>query len=122
MIRKLREGFVDRVAADSGALAFFKWLIIGMILQVVCMLPFLPLVLATLLLPEDLQPLAGGVVFLGAFLLVRWFLFASPCAEVGQLKRRGGRTVWLATGLVFGMFTLGVAAALEPKGGSGVSA
>ena len=74
MIRRLRDGYVDRVAADSGALAFVKWLVIGMFLQVVCMLPFMPLMLATMLLPEDVQPLAGGAVFLAAFLLVRLVL------------------------------------------------
>jgi hypothetical protein len=115
MIRKLRDGYVDRVAAESGALAFVKWLVIGMFLQVVCMLPFTPLMMATMLLPEDAQPLAGGILFLTAFLLVRWFLFALPCAEVGVIKRRGSRNAWLICGLIFGMFTLGVAAALEPK-------
>jgi hypothetical protein len=116
MIQRLREGYVGAVAADRGALAFVKWFVIGLFLQVLFLIPLLPLMLATLTLREDLQPLVGSLVFFACFLTTRVFLFALPCAEVGARKRRGQRWLWLTSGVVFGMFALGVAAALEPKG------
>jgi len=118
MLQKLRDRYVDAIAADRGALAFFKWFLIGMVLQVLFLIPLLPLVLSALLLPPDLQPLFGGAAFFAAFLAVRVFLFALPCAEAGELKRRGSRTAWLVCGVLFGMFALGAAAALEPKPGA----
>ena len=116
MIRRLRDGYVHGIASDRGALAFVKWFVIGLFLQVLFMIPLLPLMLATLTLREDLQPLVGSLVFFACFLTVRVFVFALPCAEAGRIKRRGERWLWLASGVVFGMFALGAAAALEPKG------
>lgn len=117
MIQRLRDRYVDALAAERGVLAFFKWFLIGLVLQVLFMIPLMPLVLSALLLPPDLQPLVGSAAFFAAFLAVRVFLFALPCAEAGELKRRGSRTAWLVCGVLFGMFTLGAAAALEPKPG-----
>lgn len=118
MIGRFRDACVDRIAAGSGALAFVRWLATGVVLQVLFMAPFTALLFLVFRLPEDVQPLAGGIVFLTAFLSARWFLFASPCAEVGVLKRRGSRGLWLVLGMLFGALTLASAAALEPKRGA----
>lgn len=116
-MRRLRDRYVDALAADRGGVAFVKWLVIGVVLQILFMIPLMPLVLSTLLLPEQYQPAVGSAVFFVAFLCVRYFLFAAPCAEAGAIKRRGTRTPWLIGGVVFGMFALGLVAALEPKKG-----
>jgi len=116
MIGRLHDGYVSRLAADRGALAFVKWFAIGLFLQVLLLIPLLPLMLATLKLREDLQPLVGSAVFFACFLTVRVFAFAIPSAEAGAIKRRGSRWLWLSAGVVFGMFALGVVAALAPEG------
>lgn len=115
MIRRLRDRYVDAIAADSGVVAAVKWFVIGVVLQVLFMIPLMPLVLSVLALRADLQPLVGGAVFFAAFLTVRVLIFALPCAEVGDIKRRGTRGLWLACGVLFGMFALAAAAALEPR-------
>lgn len=114
-LRRLRDRYVAALAAESGAWAFVRWFAAGLVLQVLFMIPLMPLVLSALMLPDDLQPLVGSAAFFAAFLAVRVLLFALPCAEAGELKRRGSRTLWLACGVVFGMFALGAVAALEPR-------
>ena len=118
MIARWNDAYVRALAAERGALAFVKWFAIGLVFQVAFMIPLLPLMLSTLLLPEALQPAVGTSVFFICFVTVRVFLFALPCAEAGRLKGRGSRTLWLASGVVFGMFALGACAALEPRGGA----
>jgi len=107
--------YVDKIAADRGVLAFFKWWLAGLALQILLLLPALPLLVVGTVLRED----AGGSVavfgFLASFAAARVFLFAVPCARVAARKGLGAPWAWGAGGLVFGQWILAVAACLPPR-------
>jgi hypothetical protein len=107
--------YVDLLAADRGVLAFFKWFVLGILLQVAFMLPALPLLAAAVILEGDAGKYVAVSGFLIAFAAARVFLFALPCAAVAERKGLGSRLAWGAGGLVFGQIILGVAAALPPR-------
>lgn len=115
MIGQLRRKYVSAVAAESGVVAFVKWWAIGLVLQTILIVPLIPLAFVGMAAPESARPLVGGAAFAAGFLCLRVFLFGVPCADVGALKRRGTRGLWLAGGVVFGMYALGLAAALSPE-------
>jgi hypothetical protein len=107
--------YVDLLAADRGVLAFFKWFVLGILLQVVFMLPALPLLAVSVLLEGEAGKYLAVSGFLIAFAAARVFLFALPSADVAERKGLGSRWAWGAGGLVFGQIVLGLVAALPPK-------
>ena len=115
MIFKLYAGYVDRMAADRGALAFFKWFMVGVVLQVAFIVPAAPLLALAMLTESDVAKIAALLVFLAAFAALRIFLFAWPCAEVSGRKGYHRPWAWFAGGLVFGQFATGLIGALPAK-------
>lgn len=115
MIARYYATYVDKIAADRGVLAFFKWWLAGFALQILLLIPALPLVVVGSVLRRD----AGGSVaifgFLTAFAAARVFLFVVPCARVAERKRLGAPWAWGAGGLVFGQWILAVAASVPPR-------
>jgi hypothetical protein len=107
--------YVDWLAADRGVLAFFKWFVLGVVLQVVFLLPALPLLAVAVILEGDAGRYLAVSGFLIAFTAARVFLFALPCAAVAERKGLGSRLAWGAGGLVFGQIVLGVVAALPSR-------
>lgn len=114
MIVRLYARYLDLLAADRGALAFIKWFVAGVLLQIVAMLPAVPLLAAAVVIPGDAGKYLAVAAFVAAFLAVRVFLFALPCAEVAERKGLGLRWVWGVGGFVFGQWVLGLVAALAP--------
>jgi hypothetical protein len=106
--------YVDRLASDRGLLAFFKWFVVGFLLQIVAMIPVLPL-LAYAVLTEGDAGKAAAAAFLTAFAAARVFLIALPCARAAERKGLGSRLAWGAGGLVFGQWMLALAASLPPR-------
>ena len=115
MIARYYAKYVDLVAADRGVLAFFKWWIAGLSLEILLLIPALPLLVVGSVLRED----AGGSVavfgFLTAFAAARVFLFAIPSARVAERKGLGVRWAWGIGGFAFGQWILAVAASLPPR-------
>jgi hypothetical protein len=114
MIRRLYDGYVDRVAAERGVWAFFKWFVIGFVLQVAFMIPALPLLVLGVVYDVHGGLYFSAVTFIVAFLSIRVFLFALPCRAVAERKRLPSPLGWAAGGMVFGQIALGLAAALAP--------
>jgi hypothetical protein len=106
--------YVDLLAADRGVVAFFKWFVVGFLLQVVAMIPVLPL-LAFAVVTEGDAGKAAAFAFLIAFGAARVFLISLPCARVAERKGLGSRLAWGAGGLLFGQWILALAAALPPR-------
>ena len=115
MIARYYAKYIDRVAADRGVLAFFKWFVLGLALQIVVLLPALPLLVVGVALQGDAGKTVAIYGFLTAFGAARVFLFALPCVRVAERKGLGARWAWAAGGLFFGQWILGLAAALPPK-------
>jgi hypothetical protein len=115
LIARYYAKYIDRVAADRGVLAFFKWFVLGLALQIVVLLPALPLLVVGVALQGDAGKTVAIYGFLTAFAAARVFLFALPCARVAERKGLGARWAWAAGGLLFGQWILGLAAALPPK-------
>jgi hypothetical protein len=107
--------YVERIAADRGVLAFFKWWVAGFALQILLLIPALPLLVVASVLRQD----AGGSVavfgFLTAFVAARVCLFVVPCARVARVKGLGAPWAWGAGGLLVGQWILAVAASLPPR-------
>jgi hypothetical protein len=115
VISGLYAKYVDALAADRGVLAFFKWFFLGILLQIVFMLPSLPLLVVATMLEGAAGKYLAVASFLIAFAAARVFLFALPCSAVAERKGLGFGWVWGAGGLIFGQIVLGVAAALPSK-------
>lgn len=115
MIARYYAKYVDLVAADRGLLAFFKWWVLGLALQIAVMLPALPLLVVAVALQGDAGKTVAVSGFLTAFGAARVFLFALPCARVAERKGLGSRWAWGAGGLFFGQWILAVAASLPPR-------
>jgi hypothetical protein len=111
--------YVDLAAADRGVLAFFKWFVLGILLQIVVMLPALPLLAAATLIEGDAGKYLAVGALLAAFAAARVLLFALPCASVAERKVLGSKLAWGAGGLLFGQWILALAAALPPKPAGG---
>lgn len=122
MIARYYARYVERVAADRGLLAFFKWWVAGFALQILLLIPALPLLVVASVLRQD----AGGSVavfgFLTAFVAARVCLFVVPCARVARLKGLGAPWAWGAGGLLIGQWCLALAAALPPRPSVGARA
>jgi hypothetical protein len=115
VIARYYEKYVDLVAADRGLLAFFKWWIMGMALQIILMLPCLPLLVVGVALQGDAGKSVAVASFLTAFAAARVFLFVIPCARVAERKVLGAPWAWGAGGLFFGQWILALSASLPPK-------
>ena len=115
MIGRAYAKYVDWIAADRGVLAFFKWFFAGILLQVVFMLPAIPLLAAAAMIEGVAGKYLAVSGFLAAFVAARVFLFALPCSAVAERKGLGSRFTWGAGGLVFGQIVLGLVAALPSK-------
>ena len=115
MIARYYAQYVDLLAADRGVVAFFKWFLLGFALQIVVMLPALPLLAVAVLIEGDAGKYLAASAFLSAFAAQRVFLFVLPCARVAERKGLGSRWAWGAGGLFFGQWILGLAAALPPR-------
>ncbi|MFI5348315.1 MAG: hypothetical protein ACHQ2Z_02120 [Elusimicrobiota bacterium] len=115
MIGRAYAKYVDWISADRGVLAFFKWFVAGILLQVVFMLPAIPLLAAAAIIEGDAGKYLAVTGFLTAFAAARVFLFALPCASVAERKGLGPRFTWGAGGFVFGQIALGLVAALPPR-------
>jgi len=113
--------YLDLLAADRGVWAFFKWFVAGVVLQVVVMLPALPLLAVSVMIEGDAGKYLAVAGFLAAFAAARVFLFALPCGAVAERKGLGSRFGWGAGGFVFGQIALGLVAALPPKTGAAES-
>ena len=111
--------YLDLLAADRGVLAFFKWWVIGLALQIVVLLPALPLLVVAVALQGDAGKTVAVTGFLTAFGAARVFLFALPCARVAERKVLGSRWAWGVGGLLFGQWILGLAASLPPRAAAG---
>ncbi len=121
MIARYYARYIDLLAADRGVIAFFKWFVVGFLLQIVFMLPVLPLLAVAVALEGDAGKSLAGAAFVAAFAAARVFLFALPCARVAERKGLGSRLAWGAGGFLFGQFALGAgrgAAAEVPGGGA----
>jgi hypothetical protein len=115
VIPRLYARYVDLLAADRGALAFVKWFFAGLLLQIVVLLPALPLLAAAIMVGGDAGRYLSSAAFLAAFAAARVFLFAVPCARVAERKLLPWPPAWGAGGLLFGQWVLGLAAALPPN-------
>jgi hypothetical protein len=115
VIARYYEKYVALAAADRGLLAFFKWFVVGILLQVVVMLPAIPLLVVGVALQGDAGKTVVVASFLTAFAAARVFLFVIPCARVAERKVLGAPWAWGAAGLFFGQWILALAASLPPK-------
>ena len=115
MISRLYGRYVDLLAGEHGGVAFLKWFVLGVLLQIAFMLPAVPLVAASVLIEGDAGKTLAVSLFLAVFAAARVFLFAVPCARVAVRKGLGSRWAWGAGGLVFGQWILGLVAALRSK-------
>ena len=115
MIARYYEKYVDLAAADRGLLAFFKWFVVGILLQVLVMLPAIPLLVVGVALQGDAGKTVAVASFLTAFAAARVFLFVIPCARVAERKALGAPWAWGAAGLVFGQWILALAASMPPR-------
>jgi hypothetical protein len=115
MIGRFYAAYVDRLAADRGALAFIKWFLLGVVLQLSFMLPALPFLAIPIMREGEAGKILAVIGFLGTFLASRVFLFVLPCAAAAERKGLGSRATWGFGGFVFGPLVLGLAAALAPK-------
>ena len=115
MISRLYAKYLNLLAADRGVLAFFKWFVLGILLQVVVMLPAIPLLALGVVIQGDAGKFLAGAGFVAAFAAARVFLFALPCAAVAERKGLGSRFSWGAGGFIFGQIVLGLVAALPSK-------
>lgn len=115
MIARWYAKYLDLLAAERGVLAFFKWWVLGIALQIVVMLPAIPLLVLGVALEGDAGRSVAVGSFLTAFTAARVFLFVIPCARVAERKVLGAPWAWGAGGLFFGQWILALAAALPPK-------
>ncbi len=122
MIGRFYAAYLDRLAADRGALAFAKWFLLGVVLQLSFMLPALPLLAVSVILQGEAGKVLAVAGFAGTFLATRVFLFVLPCASVAERKGLGSRATWGVGGFVFGPLVLGLLAALAPRNAGGARA
>jgi hypothetical protein len=115
MIRRLYAAYVDRLAAERGMLAFIKWLLLGILLQLAFMLPALPLLAVSVLVEGEAGKFLAVAGFAVTFVATRVFLFVLPCASVAVRKNLGSRAVWGVGAFVFGPLALGLLTALSPR-------
>jgi len=114
MIGRGYEAYVDGIAAARGAGAFFKWLLIGVGLQVVAVFLGVPIVMLSLLAPEPMRQAVSTWLFLLCFFAARVLICVIPAARAAAYKGRGPGWLWGAAALAFGQLALAVVAALAP--------
>ena len=117
LIARYYAKYVDLLVADRGVVAFVKWFCLGFVLQVVFMIPALPLLIVGTAITDEGAMSATAAIFVVAFTATRVFLFALPCRDVAVRKGLRWPLIWAAGGLLLGQVALGVVAALEPRTG-----
>lgn len=108
--------YQDGIAADSGAVAAFKWFFISLLVHFFAIMPAIACMVAAVVLRRDSGP-SGTLLalFILNVLAVRVFFFAMPCERAARAKGYGPRFLWGALGFFAFSFAVAVLALLPQR-------
>jgi hypothetical protein len=109
-------GVVERLSRESGGIAFFKWLFLGILAQVAGLVLTNPLaLLAGRLAGPPLEEGIANLLIVFFFFAVRYATCSLPCRAAGARKNIANEWVWVLGGLLIGQLALALVAALPAK-------